>query len=769
MASISVTAKPPLDLNSPEFEGLRQYFGKESIQRHLRSLMRESVYTVQELKVQEMAPGRNEDEETDKEERFFSHRSKHRFGGNKQIQDVYLQEDKRRRMRELLAQAKIFREIDEKKREENYKKQALEVRLKKEMVDKVRDFHRRCRNLNSLRFYQADPTKNDENTSVLNSARETKTALSASKTSLRGGGSKSARTMQRYPQSSLAQSLKLNLHEGAGENMFSSNRPLPQPGNNISAINYTDRSGLIVPWFVDVDDIDQDYLEEALTYRELAGHRDFNAYPYSEVASTPRKKFHSNQETPRSAATTMRTNRTAKSGVSLNGDYFAAISAPAVRNINRNFERSAKSKFTPRDFQDLQNTYGIKLRPIETAKVVSSLTPKAPKFQKIKFTREKIRYPPHPPKFYMKENLNSNVKLTLRYNGVPTKVVAIPEEGHKIQITHQPGSGTNYLIFSGYVHPGNALDIVSKRLPGHPFSITIFIQGYADTRVSTCCEFRHQEGFKIGGRLGRFTVEKITGDPSLKCYKCKLHDYEMMPKLRKLIVQDKFKQGKATEGPAQVEEDAEYEDDYASDDGASVSSYNSVPPGKDQEESAVAASKDEPGLDSFNETSRTTADKGGALSETFSDSETRSEMNENRNSTSITYKVTLVATNLELARDCTVVLKLFGDKKKQLLFELENPFRKVLKMNVSQSFIGTRIGKVSRLEVTSDSGEYANWFLKDVIIEYGSYKTSFKCERWIGLSDNGKEMFTECSTVSIRHLQSIRSDALEMPPELEKE
>ena len=61
--------EPPLDLNSAEFNGLRKYFGKESIQRQLRALKKESVYTAQELKaMEERAKSENKKKQEDQVE-----------------------------------------------------------------------------------------------------------------------------------------------------------------------------------------------------------------------------------------------------------------------------------------------------------------------------------------------------------------------------------------------------------------------------------------------------------------------------------------------------------------------------------------------------------------------------------------------------------------------------------------------------------------------------------------------------------------------------
>lgn len=56
--------------------------------------------------------------------------------------------------------------------------------------------------------------------------------------------------------------------------------------------------------------------------------------------------------------------------------------------------------------------------------------------------------------------------------------------------------------------------ITSLRHQGMPFALTFHLDGVQGTRISTCCEFKHPPGKKIGKRFGVVSVKN--GSP---CHK----------------------------------------------------------------------------------------------------------------------------------------------------------------------------------------------------------------------------------------------------------
>ena len=64
--------------------------------------------------------------------------------------------------------------------------------------------------------------------------------------------------------------------------------------------------------------------------------------------------------------------------------------------------------------------------------------------------------------------------------------------------------------------PGD-FTFISRRHHGYPFSLSFYINGVFDCRLSTCCEYKHASGSRLGGPLGHFGVISIEG--AAPCYK----------------------------------------------------------------------------------------------------------------------------------------------------------------------------------------------------------------------------------------------------------
>ena len=62
----------------------------------------------------------------------------------------------------------------------------------------------------------------------------------------------------------------------------------------------------------------------------------------------------------------------------------------------------------------------------------------------------------------------------------------------------------------------------SRRHRGYPFSLTFYINGVQDCRLSTCCEYKHARGARIGGKAGKFAVLGIQG--AAPCYRCQINE-----------------------------------------------------------------------------------------------------------------------------------------------------------------------------------------------------------------------------------------------------
>ncbi|CAH8654812.1 unnamed protein product [Dicrocoelium dendriticum] len=87
-----------------------------------------------------------------------------------------------------------------------------------------------------------------------------------------------------------------------------------------------------------------------------------------------------------------------------------------------------------------------------------------------------------------------------------------------ITVTQQPSGAGSITVFRGFLRPGDIFEFTSRRAYGHPFSLSLCIDGAQDARISVCCEYRHKRGARIGGKNGHFVYLHVEG--SIPCYKC---------------------------------------------------------------------------------------------------------------------------------------------------------------------------------------------------------------------------------------------------------
>jgi hypothetical protein len=57
----------------------------------------------------------------------------------------------------------------------------------------------------------------------------------------------------------------------------------------------------------------------------------------------------------------------------------------------------------------------------------------------------------------------------------------------------------------------------SLRHMDYPFGLSLFVKGVIDSRISTCCEYKHRRGVRLGGELGHFAIKSVHGSkPCIK-------------------------------------------------------------------------------------------------------------------------------------------------------------------------------------------------------------------------------------------------------------
>ncbi|KAF7658121.1 hypothetical protein LDENG_00017220 [Lucifuga dentata] len=87
-----------------------------------------------------------------------------------------------------------------------------------------------------------------------------------------------------------------------------------------------------------------------------------------------------------------------------------------------------------------------------------------------------------------------------------------------VKVFQQHCGGENLCVYKGKLHEGEPFQFVSRRHRGFPFSLTFFLNGLQVERLSSCCEFKHRKGSRLGGRHGHFGFSSVEG--ASPCYKC---------------------------------------------------------------------------------------------------------------------------------------------------------------------------------------------------------------------------------------------------------
>ncbi|XP_044529561.1 glutamate-rich protein 3 [Gracilinanus agilis] len=120
---------------------------------------------------------------------------------------------------------------------------------------------------------------------------------------------------------------------------------------------------------------------------------------------------------------------------------------------------------------------------------------------------------------FHKSPLHSNAFITMIYWG---KRVHLNHDDinsrDEIKIYQQHCGGENLCVFQGKLLEKETFQFISKRHYGFPFSLTFFLNGMQLDRLSSCCEFKHRRGSRLGGKNGYFGFVDIDG--ASPCYKC---------------------------------------------------------------------------------------------------------------------------------------------------------------------------------------------------------------------------------------------------------
>ncbi|ESO83207.1 hypothetical protein LOTGIDRAFT_236792 [Lottia gigantea] len=117
--------------------------------------------------------------------------------------------------------------------------------------------------------------------------------------------------------------------------------------------------------------------------------------------------------------------------------------------------------------------------------------------------------------------LQSMVEVSMKYHGWNLSLARDEIDPRNLVVIEQQHCGGNTLtVFKQKLHPGSEFTFVSHRHRGYPFSLTIYVDGRMDSRVSTCCEYRHARNVRLGGANGHFSIVDVKGNTP--CFKCRV-------------------------------------------------------------------------------------------------------------------------------------------------------------------------------------------------------------------------------------------------------
>ncbi|XP_048251071.1 glutamate-rich protein 3-like isoform X8 [Haliotis rufescens] len=118
-------------------------------------------------------------------------------------------------------------------------------------------------------------------------------------------------------------------------------------------------------------------------------------------------------------------------------------------------------------------------------------------------------------------DIHSNCEVTMKFHGWALKLARERTDNrHDVSVEQQHCGGNTLTVFKGLIEPGSKFSFTSKRHRGYPFSLTLYVDGRQDARVSTCCEFGHSKKVRLGAKQGHFSFVVIKGmNP---CYKCQV-------------------------------------------------------------------------------------------------------------------------------------------------------------------------------------------------------------------------------------------------------
>ncbi|XP_039183108.1 glutamate-rich protein 3 isoform X2 [Crotalus tigris] len=120
---------------------------------------------------------------------------------------------------------------------------------------------------------------------------------------------------------------------------------------------------------------------------------------------------------------------------------------------------------------------------------------------------------------FCRPQIQSNAYVTMVYLGKTVHLsYDLLDYREEIKIYQQHCGGENLCVYRGKLLEGETFQFISRRHHGFPFSLTFYLNGIQVDRLSSCCEYKHRKGTRLGGKHGYFGF--INVERSSPCYRC---------------------------------------------------------------------------------------------------------------------------------------------------------------------------------------------------------------------------------------------------------
>jgi len=120
------------------------------------------------------------------------------------------------------------------------------------------------------------------------------------------------------------------------------------------------------------------------------------------------------------------------------------------------------------------------------------------------------------PGMIVKVRQQSLCDMKYKYIGRPGLGESAFLEPEDVVIEQQHCGGETIKVYHGLLQPGQRIEFTSRRHRGYPYSIVMYVNNIRIERISSCCEYKHTKGAK----LGTGTLQFLSVEGAAPCFKC---------------------------------------------------------------------------------------------------------------------------------------------------------------------------------------------------------------------------------------------------------